>query len=119
MSQSVKKGKICDKNLAKLTFFRFFDNPLSKQSYFLKNLTFSGCFELFTKIKMGSGTSFLGFTALRENLENQGKIWKIWQIMENLENSGKFLGKSYSTQGKPREKIYTSIKLVETITCGS
>ena len=94
LSQSVKKGKICDKNLAKLAFFRVFDNPLSKQSYFLKNLTFNGCFELFTKIKMGSGTSFSGFTAFRENLENEGKIWKIWQIMENLENSGKFLGKS-------------------------
>ena len=37
-----------------------------------------------------------GFTALRENLEKQGKIWKTSKIRENLENSEKFLGKSYT-----------------------
>ena len=32
-----------------------------------------------------------GFTALRENLDNQGKGRKIQKIRENLENSGNFV----------------------------
>ena len=32
-----------------------------------------------------------GFTALRENLENQGEVRKIEKIRENLEKPGKFV----------------------------
>jgi len=44
-----------------------------------------------------------GFTALRENLENQGKVKKILKFRENLEKPGSFFRKfenSGRTQGK-------------------
>ena len=52
---------------------------------------------------------YVGFTALWENLENQGKIWKIG---ENLENSGKFIGKSLHS-GKTLRLLFNTMTSVE------
>ena len=70
------------------------------------------------KLKWGLGQAF-------QDSQHSGKTWKMrekfgkfdksWKTLKTQEN---FL-ENQSTQGKPREKIYTSVKLVETVTCGS
>ena len=46
------------KKKLKLTFLKLFDNTLSKYAILKELIGCNGCFELFTKIKKGSGTSF-------------------------------------------------------------
>ena len=55
---SFNKEWIQQKKKLKLTFLKLFDNTLSKYAILKELIGCNGCFELFTKIKKGSGTSF-------------------------------------------------------------